>query len=167
MFDEFFGLPTHPFAIHAPLVLIPIAAVASLILTARSDARRRIGWFAPPGVFLLAAMVFVAKESGEALLDSESAILFGTQQQISDHQSLGETTLLLAIAWFLLVLAVTVRDMLHSRAVAARALSSDVLRLGDDRVALLLQGLATVAAIATTVWLIRTGHAGAESRWGV
>ena len=34
-----------------------------------------------------------------------------------------------------------------------------------DTIAQALAIVAAIAAVVTTIWLIRTGHAGAESRW--
>ena len=92
VFDEFFGLPTHPLAVHAPVVLIPIVAIAAIVFAARPSWRARAWWVMAPLVLFNVVMLFVAKESGESLLEAEqgAVILLGTQQAISDHKSLGE-----------------------------------------------------------------------------
>ena len=166
--DEVFDIPTHPLAVHAPVVLVPIATVVAVVLAVKSDWRARVGWLMPAAVFVLVAMLFVAKESGESLLESEDETLFllGTQAQISNHQDLGNATFVLAIVWFVLTLAVAIRDWSHGRGERTQPLSAGVGVVERDTVALVLAILAAVAAVITTVWLIRTGHAGAESRWG-
>jgi hypothetical protein len=166
--DEVFDVPTHPLAVHAPLVLVPIAAVVAVVLAVKRDWRVRVGWLMPAAVFVLVAMLFVAKESGESLLESddESLFLLGTQAQISNHQELGDATFVLAVVWFMFALAVAVRDWYHGRGERTQPLSAGARVVQHDTVALVLAILSAVAAVITTIWLIRTGHAGAESRWG-
>jgi preprotein translocase subunit SecG len=157
LFDEFFGVPTHPFAVHAPIVLLPIAAVATVVLTVRSDWRRRIWWAMPATVLVLFAMLFVAKESGEAVLDSQN--VFGN---VDRHQELGEQTVIIAFVWLVGSIALAVRDR---QTMSTKALSSDVASPPRDAIALGLGIVVALIAVVATIWLIRTGHAGAESRW--
>ncbi|MFK7919171.1 MAG: hypothetical protein AB8G14_13935 [Ilumatobacter sp.] len=166
VFDEFFGVPTHPLAVHAPVVLIPILAVVAVVFAVRSAQRRRIWWLMPAGVFVMTAMLFVAKESGESLLSSADVFLMGTEEQISNHQSLGEATFIITLLWFVASAALAVRDRMVAKRTAT-ALSSDVAVAPPDRVALVISLATVVLAVLATVWLIRTGHAGAESRWPV
>lgn len=158
VFDEFFGVPTHPLAVHAPVVLVPIAAVVAVVLAVRHDWRRRVTWFMPAVVFVLVAMLFVAKESGEAAKESDN--IFG---DITEHEDLANATFALSIVWFVLTLALAVRDRMTRP--QAQALSADAALRSRDTVATVLAALAAVTAIVTTIWLVRTGHAGAESRW--
>ena len=158
VFDEFFGVPTHPLAVHAPVVLVPVAAVTAVVFAVRDDWRRRVGWFMPAAVFVLVAMLFVAKESGEAAKASDN--VFG---DITEHEDLANATFALSIVWFVLTVAVAVRDRMTRP--QAQALSADAAARSSDTVATVLAVLAAIAAIVTTIWLVRTGHAGAESRW--
>ncbi len=59
----------------------------------------------------------------------------------------------------------TIRDWTSRRDGAARALSADAALTPRDTIAQALAIVAAIAAVVTTIWLIRTGHAGAESRW--
>ena len=167
VFDEFFGVPTHPLAVHAPVVLVPIAAVVAVVLAIKSDWRVRVGWLMPAAVLVLVALLFVAKESGESLLvsEDESLFLLGSQQQIADHQDLANATFVLAIVWFVLTLGVAIRDWMSGRDRSVQPLSADAAAMPRDTMATVLAVLAAIAAVITTIWLIRTGHAGAESRW--
>jgi hypothetical protein len=166
VFDEFFGVPTHPLAVHAPVVLIPILAIAAIVFAVRPSWRARAWWVMVPFVLFSVVMLFVAKESGESLLDAEqgSVVLLGTQQTISDHKSLGEATFTVALVWLVVTIALAVRDRMTLRPLA-RKLSADVAVVERDLIATVFSVLTVVAAIVTTIWLIRTGHAGAESRW--
>lgn len=157
VFDEFLGVPTHPLAVHAPLVLVPIAAVIAVVFAVRADWRRRIGWFAPATVLVLVAMLFVAKESGEAAEDADN--VFG---DIDLHAELAEQTFVLAIIWLAVTVALTLWDRVG--APRARALSAGVTS-SPDWIGIALGVVAASAAVVTTIWLLRTGHAGSESRW--
>jgi preprotein translocase subunit SecG len=160
VFDEFFGVPTHPLAVHAPVVLVPIAAVAAVGLAVRSDWRVRVGWLMPAAVLVLVAMLFVAKESGEAAEEADN--VFG---DIGQHEDLANTTFVLSLVWFVLALATAGRDWMNGRAHDVTPLSADVAVRNSDHLAMALAVAAAIAAVVTTIWLIRTGHAGAESRW--
>ncbi len=103
-------------------------------------------------------MLFIARESGEAAEEADN--VFG---DISEHKELADVTFVLSIVWFVLTLAVAVRDRMTRP--QAPALSADAAPQSRDTAATVLSALAAVAAIVTTIWLVRTGHAGAESRW--
>ncbi len=161
VFDEFFGVPTHPLAVHAPVVLVPILAIVAIVFAARPNWRQR-GWIAMPvAVFVMAVMLFVAKESGESAEAANN--VFG---DIADHKELGEQTFFMSIVWFVVATALGVRDRMLMRA-PAQSLSADAAPVQRDPVALGLSIVAATLAIVTTIWLIRTGHAGAESRWAI
>lgn len=160
VFDEVLGVPTHPLAVHAPVVLVPIAAIVATVLAVRDDWRRRIGWVMPAAVFVLVALLFVAKQSGESAKEADN--IFG---DITEHEDLANATFALSIVWFVLTVAVAVRDRMAGRNDQVQALSSDAAAPTRDTIATVLAVFAAIAAIVTTIWLIRTGHAGAESRW--
>jgi len=158
--DEFLGVPTHPLAVHAPLVLIPIAAVVAVVFAFRADWRRRVGWFAPATVFVLVGMLYVAKESGESAAAADN--VFGN---IDQHEQLADTTFVISIVWLGLTLALSLWDRVGSDRV--RALSADVVARRSDWIGVTLSVVTAVVAVVTAIWLLRTGHAGSESRWKV
>lgn len=159
VFDEFIGVPTHPLAVHAPVVLIPILAVASLVVLFRTSWREKTTIPFAAAAVVLVAMLFVAKESGEAAKDANN--VFGN---IDRHEDLGNQTFIIGIVWLVLALAAGVAAFL-SRRNSASSLSAAAQPTVSAQVVLVLNVLATIALIVTTIWLIRTGHAGAESRW--
>ena len=55
-------------------------------------------------------MLFVAKESGESAKEADN--IFG---DIAQHEDLANTTFVLAIVWFVLTLALAVRDWMSGR----------------------------------------------------
>lgn len=159
IFDEFFGVPTHPLAVHAPVVLIPLLAVASVVVLFRTSWRERASVPLAALAFVMVAMLFVAKESGESAKEADN--VFGN---IDRHEELGNQTFILGVVWLVLAIAAGVATFLGRRN-QATSLSSAAGEAGRNQLVLVLNLLATVAVIATTIWLIRTGHAGAESRW--
>ena len=159
IFDNFFGVPMHPFAIHAPIVLLPIAAIVAAVFVVRADWRRRAGWWMPAAVLALVGMLFVAKESGEAVL--ESGNVFGNVQE---HQELADQTFVISIVWLVAAVALFARDLQLGRSDTA-SLSAATLAPSRDRIALGLSIVTAIVALVAMVWLIRTGHAGAASRW--
>ena len=68
MFDKLFDLPAHPLLIHAPIVLLPIAAIATVVLVVKPAWRARAGWWMVGSLFVIVVLLFGAKESGEALI---------------------------------------------------------------------------------------------------
>ncbi len=159
VFDEFFGVPTHPLAVHAPVVLIPLIAVASVLVLFRPSWRQRTTIPLAVLAFVMVAMLFVAKESGESVKAAQN--VFG---DIDRHEDLGNQTFIIGIVWLVLALAAGVAALLDRRSAPA-SLSAGAAPAQRGNVILVLNVLAAVAAVVTTIWLIRTGHAGAESRW--
>ena len=158
--DEFFGVPTHPLAVHAPVVLVPLGCVAALVLAVRADWRRRIGWVWPAIVFALVASLFVAKQSGEALEASGNVL-----GDVEHHTELANTTWIMSLVWFALVLGLAVAERLKPSRPSTRSLSADGVGGTADIVTVVWGVVAAAAAVITTIWLVRTGHAGARSRW--
>lgn len=159
VFDEFLGVPTHPLAVHAPIVLIPLLAVVSVVVLVRRTWRERATIPLAGLSIVMVAMLFVAKESGQAAKDAEN--VFGN---IDQHQNLANQTFIMGIVWLVLALAAGVAAVLQRRTTTP-SLSAAAATVGRSQVVLILNVLATVALIVTTIWLIRTGHAGTESRW--
>lgn len=160
LFDEFFGVPTHPLAVHAPVVLIPLLAIAAVVVLFRSSWREQATIPMAGLAVVMVAMLFVAKESGEAVKETGNVL-----GNVDRHQDLGNQTFILAVVWLVLAVGAAVALVLGRRNSTA-SLSAAV---GDgarsDQVTIVLNVLAAVALIVTTIWLIRTGHAGSESRW--
>lgn len=142
--DKVFGIPAHPLIVHAPVVLIPLLLLAAVALVAKPAWRER----GVPLLAITAAGVFVlcvlAAGSGEKL---EARV--GEGPLVEEHAELGEQLRLLSA--FLAVAAVGWALALRRAALAVAAVPLMV---------------ATVAlAGITTIWDVRTGHAGAKAVW--
>jgi hypothetical protein len=145
LFDTAFGLPLHPLAVHAAVVLVPLAALGALIMAVSPRLSRRYGGLiVVTGVAAFVAS-FVAKEAGEAL-----AVKVGLP---GEHAQLGDVvpllTLLLAVA--------LVGFWLVDRGIPGNRSRPWWLR---GAAAILV-----VLGVLATIWAVRAGHTGAELVW--
>ena len=120
----------------------------TIALATKPSWRRRLGWWFPAGVFAIVVMVFLARSSGQAFDEAlEGAV------DVSRHAELADRTLVLTIVWFVGSVALVAID---------RRRSGDRSRSGP------MTGLAAATAffaVLATVWLVRTGHEGADLVW--
>lgn len=96
IFEQVNGLPTHPLVVHFAVVLLPLSALALLLILIVPRLRRPLGWLVLLGLFVSVGAALVAKETGEAF-----ARLVGNPER---HAELGDTLPLLAAALFGLTL---------------------------------------------------------------
>ncbi len=163
--ETFSGLPAHPLFVHAPLVLLPLVALLTVIACVRSGWHRRwtIPLTAATGVLLV--MLFASNESGEFLAEE-----LGLQRAVGDHEELAEQTMILTLLMFLGHVAAVVLSRLARRARGARALAENTDEPTTTASWLLPTstvirfGTAAVAVLAT-FWIFRTGHEGASVVW--
>ena len=147
MLDTIVGLPVHVLVVHGVVVLLPLAAVATMVWAVRGSADPRVGWGIVAADAVVAALTWVARLSGQQL----QARLEGLRGAPVAQQHEAIAVLLPFMALALLVSAVLVQG----------------LRSGDVDVPMRLPGLlAGVVALVAIVWTIRTGHSGTESVWG-
>lgn len=158
MFDSIGDLPLHPLVIHAAVLGVPVTLLLAVLFSiprTRSWAR----WpLAVAGVGSLAA-VFVARESGEALMTA-----------LVTSQRLGGEALLLVdrhaeLATILLYLTAAMAVLALTCAVVVGRLGGTAERRGSrGRDTTLLALLLVVAALAS-VWVYRVGDLGATAVW--
>ena len=161
VFDEFLGVPTHPLAVHAPVVLIPLLAVVSVAVLFRPTWRAKATVPLAVLALVMVVMLFAAKKSGEAAKAADN--VFG---DIDRHEDLANQTFIMGIVWLVLAVAAGVAAFVDRKDTTA-SLSADAGPVDRGQLVLALNVLATIALIVTTIWLIRTGHAGTESRWKI
>ncbi|MEZ5218602.1 MAG: DUF2231 domain-containing protein [Ilumatobacteraceae bacterium] len=151
---ELFGLPAHPFLVHAAVVLTPLIAVVTAIAMIRPVWRVRAGWWiVAAGVFAQICLL-LAKSSGEAFQEA-------IDLPVERHATLAETTVVLG---FLFVAATAAAVFLSRRRV--RAVRRD--GSGEDWASPASTSAAAVSvlmAVLLVVWVARTGHTGAEVVW--
>jgi hypothetical protein len=168
MFDTLFGLPAHPLLTHAPIVLLPIAAFVTIVLAINQRWRRRAGWLLFAGVFVVTILLFAAKQSGESFNDAFDSAFGAGSIDIDRHEELGNMTFVLTLVWLAAVLALTVWDVVQRRAATSAAAAdrdAEAAVAVNAYVSWTLGALASVCAVLATVWLIRTGHEGADVVW--
>lgn len=148
--DNLFGLPAHPLVVHAAVVLLPLAALATIAAALVRKTRR---YYAPVafGLALAAvASVALAQGSGESLKERVSET-----ELVEQHADSAEVVLPWAIALAVAAAAVTAADPLMARFGKP---SPDVAKV-------VLVVLAVVPAIGATWAVIDVGHSGAKASW--
>jgi len=145
----FLGLPAHPLFVHAPLVLVPLVALATVALAVRPQWRRRCSVALAVAALVATVATLLAMQSGEAFAPAVEDVV-----NIDDHKSLAETTRLLVALFFVGSVAVAILDRMRS---------DD--RPWADRAAQAVVALTAVVAVAGSVWMALTGHEGARLVW--
>lgn len=145
LFDTVFGLPLHPLAVHAAVVLVPLAALGAVVMAVSPRLARRYG-----GLIVVAGVAsfvasFVAKEAGESLASRVPVT--------AQHAQLGDVVPILALVLALGLIGFWLVD----RGIPGNRSRPWWLRAAA--VALI------VIAVLATVWTVRAGHSGAESVW--
>ncbi len=148
--EELFGLPAHPLVVHAAVVLLPLAAVLTVVCAALPRARRH---YAPVALGLaIVALVAVglAQGSGEALEESVDET-----ELVEEHTGMGERVLPWSIAVVVAAAAVTAIPVLERRrpTIPGRTITAVVVVL------------AVVAGAGATWTVIEVGHSGAKATW--
>ena len=142
MLDTVFGLPTHVLVVHAAVVLLPVAALASLLLVLRPSLPRPVGL----GVIALDALA-LATAWAARLTGQKFFLRLGRPEVVIEHAGRGST-----MVWFVLALLVVTTAY-----VAAR---------GRGKLTALVAVAVVAVALATGVWAVRTGHSGSAAVWG-
>ena len=148
--EELFGLPAHPLVVHAAVVLLPLAAIATVVCAAVPRWRRAYAPLALVAAVLALGAVLFAQGSGEKLEhDVRKTAL------VREHTEQGERVLPWAIGVTVVAIAVTAAPSL-----ARRRPSID----GKGATAALV-ALALVAGGGAVFTTARTGHSGAKATW--
>lgn len=153
--SKLFDLPAHPLLVHAPVVLLPLAALASLLVALRPSLRRHYGW---PTVVLAGVAAFssvLAASSGEALQESVKRTA-----ALHNHTELGDAMKIIGLLFFFAVLALMITD----RFLVQNA-ETDGAIIARSPLLMALSALTVVLAILSTVWIVRVGHSGAKATW--
>ena len=147
-FDTVAGLPVHPLVVHAAVVLLPISALALILIVFVKRWRGAFGWVTLAGLAIGTGAAIVAKLSGEAL--AERVGLPDTHASLGDRLPIvAVITFLVAIGWFVL-----------ARRDAARGPE------GGRSVGTTITGIAAVImAVLTIITTVLVGHSGAVAVW--
>ena len=147
--ETVFGVPLHPLIVHGTVVIVPLAALTVLLAVLWPRFRNWAGPL-PAGLAVVGLLLVpLSTSSGENLEDSVRET-----ELVERHAELGEQLLP-----FVAVLAVAAIGLwLIARRERAGSSSPKVLLV-------VLAALAVLAAVGTTVQVVRIGHSGAESAW--
>lgn len=156
LFDSLFGLPGHPLLVHAAVVLVPLAAIGTVVIAFWPAARERIGWITAVLGVVGFFFAFFAKESGEALLESVRVTA-----AVKSHADMGSWGVIGAF----LVGGSACTLMLFDQFVKERA-KRGLPELSITRPLRTLIGVfAVVLSIFGTVLVVNVGHSGAKATW--
>jgi len=147
--DAVGGVPIHPLVVHAVVVLVPLAALGVLVLALVPRWRPTFAPWVLGVTVVAAALVPVAKQSGENLLEA-----VGGSDLVDRHAQLGEMVLWFALA--LLVAAAAVWWMAR-RERAKRPLGHGL--------SVAVSVLAVLIAAAALVQVVLVGHSGSNAVW--
>lgn len=148
--EELFGLPAHPLVVHAAVVLLPLATVATLVCAAVPRARRAYALVALGLAFVATVAVGLAQGSGEELEDQVDET-----ELVEEHTEQGERVLPWAIAVTVSAAAVAAIPILTRRRpnLPARTVTAAVV------------AVSLIAGVGATWTVIDVGHSGAKATW--
>ena len=151
MFEEFLGLPLHPLAVHAPIVLVPLLAVAAVGYALVPKKRGHLAWVAAVLAVLAPLSAVVAKLSGDAF--GKRSYGEALPDVVGTHSTYGNRLMWAAIATGVLTLGLVW---------ARRGQGSGKARIWVTGA---LAVLAVAAAAISAVFIFQVGHSGAEMVW--
>jgi hypothetical protein len=162
--DKLFGLPAHPFLVHIPIVLLPLAAIGVALMAIKTDWYLRYRW--PVLVIgLIGALGAVLAAAAGEQLEGRIIAVEGRDAARSweHHADLGDTARLFAVIFCILLAAyVLIPWWLHRRHADATIASPAAL---GRSLRIALATLAVLGAVASVTTVIQAGHTGSESVW--
>lgn len=140
-----FGLPAHVLLVHVVVVVLPLTALAAILVSVWPAAQRKLTFLVPLGAVVGLGAVPLTTRAGYDL-----ATKLGNPSFINHHRDLGSQVLPWAVA---LAVATTVQWWVLRRPAS---------RLVRVALAVVVVG----AAIGTATIVVLTGDAGARAIWG-
>jgi len=171
--ENVFGSPTHVLLQHIVVVLLPLAAVAAVLVAVWGWYRHRFGVATVVGTFLITLAVPLTTQSGESL---EARL--PESEVITDHAAAGDRVLWITVVFGLCLFAVVALDVWRRSAAVAglapaeRWVASKLPASrrseapGWTRPALVVaRVLLVVTALAVILAVVQAGHTGAHAVW--
>ena len=140
------GLPLHPLVVHAPVVLIPLSAIALVLLIFVRKWRPHYAWLAVAGLVVGTLGAVAAVLTGNAFAET-----IGLPAR---HATLG--TILVWTAGALSVSAIVWWLLQHQERDNEQ----------ESRIVWASSIVTVVLVVATLIFTVLTGHSGAEEAWG-
>jgi uncharacterized membrane protein len=146
-----FGLPAHPFVVHAVVVLLPLAALATVITALMPAARRHYAPLALGLAVAAALSAFVAQGSGEELEHQVDE-----SRLVEQHADRAEQVLPWSIGLAVAAAAIA----------AAERAGRRYPKVSPKTLTAVLVTAAVITAAGSTWSVARAGHRGARATWG-
>jgi len=159
VFKRFLGIPLHPLAVHAPVVLVPLLILCALTYALVPRVRKQVGWLAVALAVVAPLAVFLAKKSGEAFRNikvdqaREAGIALSNLSAINKHASYGD-----ALLWSSISLGVLVLAYAWILRRSAGSAPSTMLNVA-------FSVLVVAASAASAYYIFRSGDSGAHMVW--
>jgi hypothetical protein len=153
---EFNGLPLHPLIVHVVVVVAPLAALTGIAYAGRPGWRWLLRWPLVAMAVVAAVAGVIAVQSGHSLENARHL-----QQLVATHRARGGQ-----LRWILLLYLVPVGLGAWLLGGSSALISGAGGREGrTGAVAIALQVLLVVGALAILVWAFLTGDSGARAIW--
>jgi len=166
--NDLFGLPAHPLLVHAPIVLVPLAALGAIFMAIKPEWRHRFGLPVAAIAAVAAVAVQLAIGSGEALEERVRET-----KLVEQHSQIAEQARPFVFLFALALIAIAAWDIVEKRRSAApgpesAARSSVKTPVGPSRAHNLMAiavVLTALLGVVSTLQVVRTGHSGAKATW--
>lgn len=156
-FDLIGGLPVHPLIVHVAVVVLPVAALALIVVMALPRVPWLVRWGVVAALAVGAIAAWIAAESGEALAERVG--------EPEVHEELGENLPIIAAVSLALAIVWAVISELSARDSRAAATTGST----PSRVWLALRIAASVVTAGMAAYAIYVtvlvGHSGAVATW--
>lgn len=143
---EINGLPAHALLVHLVVVLLPLTAVAAIVVSAWPAAQRKLTFLVPAGAMIGALAVPITTRAGEDLAEK-----LGNPPFIEKHENFGD----MVLPWAVALAVTTLAQWLYLRREGAATVPRIVLAVA-----------VVVAAVGTATIVALTGDSGAQAVWG-
>jgi len=149
------GIPAHPLMVHVPVVLVPLCAIAAILMIWPSW-RARIGWVAV--VLSGAALLFtqLAIDSGQGLEESVKET-----RLLEQHTEMGEA----GRPWVFLLFVGLLAVMLLGIWLKRRAAQSGATLAPNPSAVMVVAIITALVGIMASYQIYRIGHSGAKATW--
>lgn len=154
---EFNGLPLHVLLVHFVVIVVPLAALCTVLAAAWPAARRRLGIVTP--IIALGALISVPVTTSAGTWLEERV---GHTDLIAAHEALGNTLLPWAIATFIVALVQWAWFRFFSPANARARVTKGAAR---TLITIVLAAAVAVSAIGSVVTVVRIGESGSKAVW--
>lgn len=156
-FDLFMGLPVHPLIVHVAVVVLPVAALALIIVMALPRVHVLLRWGVVAALAVGSLAAWIAAESGEALSERVG--------EPEVHEELGENLPLVAGITLALAVVWAVVSELSARASRVATTTGAMPSRAWLPLRITISVLAAGTAVYAIYYTVLVGHSGAVATW--